>query len=875
MTVLRDYASGLSQPTLAGGPARYDEVVGPDGSLRPAWRSLAERAVALSPADLRRVDGDILLALADDGVTYAPPGEAAGPWRLDPMPLVLDAPTWTPLETGLAQRAELLNAILVDLYGEQRLLSEAIVPPAVVLGHSGFTRAMARPGAIDPRPLVLSATDLGRGADGEWRVVADRAQAPSGMGYAMENRRVISRVLPELYRDAALHRMEPYFWALRSALMQSADGDRADPRVVVLSPGTLSETAYDQAFLASTLGFPLVQGSDLVVRDGWVWMRSPGPAQGGNLDRVDVILRRVDAAWSDPLELRGDSRLGVAGLVEAVRRGRVRVVNSIGSGVLENPGLLPYMPAMCEALLGETLRLPAVDTWWCGDPASLDHVIHHLGDLDVRRIDQEEADSTPPSVSRTGVLRVLREQVLAEPHRYVGQARLPLSQAPTWGGEGRTRGVAVAKSVILRSFTLRYGSAYRPLVGGLASVVDVGDPSRRSLASKDVWVLKGDPDDADQGLIDVLPMTSAASVSIVVPRILEDMFWFGRYAERTEDLLRLVLAVQPVAEDWRSRPGASGAAALDVLMAVTARLAGRRHTAAGVVVDSVSGAGVPGSDVDAELRSLLLDVSRSGSAAHALAGLRTALQGVRDQLSHDTWRAFGATDRGMAALRISSHSHQISESAGRMLTGLLSLHGVTANMIRDPGWHMLGIGRSLERCLQLCQLLSGTTTVRRGIDVDRQVLNGVLSASESAVTHRRRYRGYVRPAGVLELLLSDADNPRSMRFALAEMRGHLAAMPASTGSTRPERLLEDLEAELDGIEIAALVAIGGVARPNLETFLADTTAQLTRLGAAISETHLASGPGPRPFGALSEVALSEVALSEVPSDAAPSEVGAE
>lgn len=827
MTVLRDYAATLAQPTLAGAPARYDEVVGPDGTLRAAWKGLAERAVALSPADLRRVDGDILHQLADDGVTYGRPGEQAGSWRLDPVPLVIDAAAWTPLEVGLAQRAELLNAILVDVYGEQRLLAEGLVPPAVVFGHSGFTRVLARGSTTDPRPLVLSATDLGRDPAGEWRVLTDRAQAPSGMGYAMENRRVLSRVLPELHREAEMHRMEPYFWALRSALLQSAEGELSDPRVVVLSPGTLSETAYDQAFLASTLGFPLVQGSDLVVRDGWVWMRSPGPSSQGRLERVDVILRRVDAAWSDPLELRGDSQLGVAGLVEAVRRGRVRVVNSIGSGVLENPGLMPFLPAVCEALLGESLRLPSVRTWWCGDPDSLDHVLDRVEELSVRRLDQPESEAEEVEP------RTLRERVLAEPHRWVGQERLTLSQAPTWGSPGRTGGVATAQPVTLRAFTLRYGSAYRPLVGGLASVMDASSTSPRSLASKDVWVLKSSPSDADQGLTDVLPMTSAASVNVAVPRILEDMYWSGRYAERAEDLLRLVMAAHALSEDYRYRPGTAGGAALDVLLGVTGRLAGHRHD-----------------DLDEEFRSLLLDADRSGSAAHSLDGLRSALQGVRDQLSEDTWRAFGTAGRGMAMLRDSRHSHQISESAGRMLTGLLSLHGVSANMIRDPGWHMIGIGRSLERGLQLCHLLGTTTTVRRGLDVDRQVLTAVLAASESAVTHRRRYRGYVRSGGVLELLVTDADNPRSLAFALTAMHAHLAALPASTGSTRPERLLDDLREDVAGVEIAALVAIGGVGRPHLETFLATTSAQLGRLADAITELHLASGPGPRALGAL-------------------------
>ena len=834
MTVLRDYASAISQPVLVGdadAPARYDEVVGPDGALRPAWKGIAESVSRITPGDLRRADGDILAMLADDGVTYARPGEGPGPWQLDPVPFLIDAASWAPLEVGLAQRAELLNAILVDLYGEQRLLAEGIVPPAVVLGHAGFTRVVARPTAIDPRPLVLCATDLGRDADGRWRVLGDRSQAPSGIGYAMENRRVISRVLPELYREAGLHRMEPYFWALRSALLQSAQGDLADPRVVVLSPGTHSETAYDQAFVATALGFPLVQGSDLVVRDGWVWMRAPGRSfsggsASGRLERVDVILRRVDAAYSDPLELRGDSQLGVAGLVEAVRRGRVRVVNGLGAGVLENPALLAYLPATCEALLGEQLRLDSVQTWWCGDRDSLDHVLSRTDRLLVRTLD---GPPVPDSLGR----RQLEKQILAAPHRWVGQERLPLSQAPTWGVGGRTGGIATPAPVTLRTFTLRYGSAYRPLVGGLANIVDSSPSGDHSRASKDVWVIKASPTDADQGLSDVLPMTSARSVSVLVPRILEDMFWVGRYAERSEDMLRLVLTSHAYAEDFRTRPRSSGGATLEVFLEAVHRLAG------------------PGSvDIDEEFRSLLLDPARVGSPAQALDQLRDALQGVRDQLSSDIWRGFGTIDRATASLAGSHHSHQVAESAGRMLTGVLALQGVTASMMRDPGWHMIGVGRHLERALQLCHLLAGTTTVRRGLDVDREVLNGVLATAESAVTHRRRYRGYVRPAGVLELLLLDGDNPRSMAFALDELKGHLAAQPMSTGSTRPERLVAELADLLHATEISTLTAIGGVGRPNLEAFLSATSLSLGRIGEAIHELHFAAGPAPRPLAAM-------------------------
>lgn len=812
MTALRDYSAAVTQPTLTSDLSRYDEVVAPDGTLRTAWKGLAESAIQLTEHDLLRVSGDIERFLADDGVTYTPPEQATGPWRLDPLPLVIDAAEWSALEIGLAQRTELLNAILVDLYGPQRLLSSRVLPSSVVFGHQGFLRVAARASANDRWPLLLAAADLGRNAAGEWQVIADRAQAPSGIGFAMENRRVISRVMPELYRQAGLHRMAPFFQALRSTLMEAAPPDRPDPRVVVLSPGTHSETAYDQAFVASSLGFPLVEGSDLVMRDGAVWMRV-----FGRLERVDVLLRRVDAAWSDALELRKNSQLGVAGLSEAVRRGSVRVVNGLGAGVLENPGILPFMSEMCETLLDEPLRLPSVQTYWCGEPRSMTYVEENIDELVVRAIDSS-VDLDHLSADE------VRAAIRAEPHRYVGQEPLALSQAPTFG----SRGVR-SQTLSLRTFTLRYGSTYRPLVGGLANVFEAG----QATSSKDVWVLKDKPEDADQGLTDVLSMTNVRAPAAMVPRVLEDMFWFGRYAERAEDMLRLVLTAHASAEDFRSRPHTSGGASLVVLMRAIARL---------------SGTPFPPDQLDDNFRSLLLDAHRPGSVAQSVSALRDAAQSVRDQLSPDTWHAFSATDRAAAALETYRYSHQVSESAGRMLTGVLSLQGVTANMMRDPGWRMIGAGRSVERGLQLCHLLRATTTVRRGIDIDRDLHNSVLSAAESAVTHRRRYRGYVRLAGILELLLLDPDNPRSLAFGIVELRGHLAAMPGSTGSTRPERLLDDLSHELERVDIAALVTVGGESRPNLERFLDGYTGQLTRLADAVGDLHFAAGPAPRSFG---------------------------
>lgn len=820
MTVLRDYAASVTQPTLGDGlgqtGAPYDEVARPDGSLRPAWKRLAADAVDLTLPQLARVGDEISRLLSDEGVTYTPPGSDQQAWRLDPVPLVISAEEWTTLEKGLAQRAELLNAILIDLYGAQRLLSGGVLPPSVVFGHSGFLRGLARASARNQRPLVVSATDLGRTSSGEWQVIADRAQAPSGIGYAMENRRVLSRVLPVAYREAGLHRLSPFFQALRVALIEAAPHGLDNPRVVVLSPGPGSETAYDQAFIAATLGFPLVEGSDLVTRDGAVWMRVLG-----RLERVDVILRRVDAEWSDPLELRGESRLGVTGLTEAVRRGNVTIVNGLGSGVLENPALLPFMSAMCEQLLDEPLRLSAVPTVWAGTPAGLTQVLDRIDELRIRRID-------PPFRLDDLTRSELEAAIRAEPHLFVGQDIPAVSISPTLD-EGALR----PHTVELRAFTLRYGSSYRPMIGGLASATPIGETREDLGVSKDVWVLKETPDEPDQGLLDVLPVTNVRAPVTPVPRVLDDLFWLGRYSERIEDMLRLVIVTHALAEDFQGRPFSSG---------------GRTLAVVAEAMRSFSATPFDPLDYESDLRSMLLDGRRSGSVAQTVNRLKQIAQSVRDQVSPDLFRIFGAMDRARGALAANPHGWQIGESAGRMLTDILALHGVTTNMVRDEGWHLMQIGRGIERGLQLCLLGGPTLTVRRGIDIDRDVNTAVLQAAESAVTHRRRYRGVVRGGTVLDLLLLDDANPRSLVFCLREIDQSLAALPGSTGSTRPERLVDDLLEELDRLDIAALTTIDGEQRPNLARFMNATAQQLMRLSDAVAEVHFATGPSQRILG---------------------------
>ena len=363
------------QPLASGPSTGYDEFVDAQGEVRPAWQELADCVRERGRDGLARLRAAVRGLVDNDGITYVQVdrhGEAItdtdgtavpGPWQLDALPLIIAAPDWDRLEAGLVQRSRLLDAVLTDLYGDRRSITRGVLPPQLVFAHPGYVRAARGIEVPGRHQLFLHGCDISRARSGEFLVNADWTQAPSGAGYALADRRVVAHAIPDLYEQIGPRPASPWAQALRLALVDAAPESAEEPVVVVLSPGIHSETAFDQAYLASLLGLPLVESADLVVRDGKLWMRSMG-----TLKRVDVVLRRVDAEYADPLDLRPDSRLGVVGLVEVLRRGAVTVVNTLGSGVLESAGLLRFLPELAEKLLGETPLLQTSPLYWAGIP---------------------------------------------------------------------------------------------------------------------------------------------------------------------------------------------------------------------------------------------------------------------------------------------------------------------------------------------------------------------------------------------------------------------------------------------------------------------------------------------------------------------------
>lgn len=824
-----------------------------DGTVvhRPDWTWLPPDA-APTEADLARAAHQAEQLLAAHGVTYgAEAADGDRPWRLDPEPVVVDEPEWTRLEAALTQRAELLDAVLHDLYGPRRLLDDRILPPTTVLAHPGFLRQVDGLRLPGGRELVLSATDLVRDAAGDWCVVADRTQAPSGAGYAMEDRRVVAQVLAPVYRQAPIARLGPFFHALRKALREVAPptaGD--DPRAVLLSPGPASETAFDQAYLASMLGLPLVEGSDLVVRAGRVYLQGID-----GLEHVDVVLRRVDGDWCDPLDLRAGSRLGVPGLVHAVRQGTVSVVNPLGTSVLENPALLAYLPRLARAVLDQDLTLGSVPTWWCGEERALRHVLGRLDRLVLKPVVHGAGSTTVVGERLTAQEREdLAARITAEPWRWVGQ-ELVGPQEPG------------SRAAVLRTFAVAHAGSYTVMSGGLARAADdpVVSSSAPGAAAKDVWVLTSQP--APTGA--VLREDDAAAVGRTLaygisPRAAENLYWMGRYAERAEDGVRVLRAVADRWDDYHRTPDTAGGRALAVLLQALTPAALPDGGETVVPAPEHVGPRVPA------LRDLLLDRRTPGSVARAVRRLRTSAATVRDQLSTDTFGPIARIESTLRDERARARARQqpgadpavgapASVTAGLrptldgILESLLAISGIAAEgLTRDVGWHLLDAGRRIERAQRLVAMLKATLVEHRPAEVEDLLLESLLLATESAITYRRRHQSRTDVARVLDLLVHDRTNPRSLAFALDRLLADLESVPAPRSATQRDHLLHgvaDLVAELDTVVVGNEVSDDG-----RRVRLADALdSMLWRLREASDEIERVHFVRPAPSRALDDV----------------------
>ena len=836
----------LFEVRAAGGAPTtgYDEFVDAAGRVRPAWQELAACVSERGRDGLDRLRALVRTMVDNDGITYIrlEDGSAVpGPWQLDALPLIISATDWDRLETGLVQRSRLLDAVLTDLYGEQRSVTSGVLPPQLLFAHPGYVRA-ARGIAVPGRhQLFLHGCDISRAGSGDFVVNADWTQAPSGAGYALADRRVIAHAIPDLYEQVGPRPASPWAQALRLALVDAAPASAEEPVVVVLSPGIHSETAFDQAYLAGVLGLPLVESADLVVRDGKVWMRSMG-----TLTRVDVVLRRVDAAYADPLDLRADSRLGVVGLVEALRRGAVTVVNTLGSGVLESPGVLRFLPELAERLLGETPLLPTAPLYWGGIDVERSHLLTHLPSLLVRSVTGGEPIIGPElsAAQRDAVA----SRISATPWQWVGQELPQFSSAPA---DYLPAGLS-SSSVGMRLFTVSQRGGYAPMIGGLGYLLAPGIAAYdlNSVAAKDIWVRTPARATAEKTAVpappedDLLPhpVTASPTHEISSPRVLSDLFWIGRYAERAEHTARLLKVTRERYHEFRRRQAMDGSECVPVLLAALGAITGT-ETGTGDHHEMVATA-------PTTLWSLTADRHRPGSLAQSVERLGLSARAVRDQMSNDTWMVLSTLERTLLNAGDSPPESQaegeafLSSTSTLTLAGMLALSGVIAeSMVHDVGWTMLDIGKRIERALALTALLRATLTTARRPDAEQTVTESTLVVCESLVIYRRRNPGTVSVTGVAELVLFDAENPRSLVYQLERLRAHLKSLPGSSGSSRPERMIDEIAMRLRRMEPAELgECTPDGRRSELDALLTAMHRDLRELSTVITATHL-SLPG--------------------------------
>ena len=823
-------APALDYPAATG---LQDEVRAADGSVKPEWQYLLNSLRDLGPEVLRDRDQKARRILRDDGASYNLYGQEQAPgsaWELDPVPYIIGSEDWARIESGLQERAELLNLMLRDFYGARTLLRQGALPPEALFCHGGFLRpcqGMQLPGE---HQLILHATDMVRLADGSMCVLSDRTQAPSGAGYVLENRTVMSRVFPSLYRDSHVHRLASYYQRLRLKLGSLSPSDEV-PCIVLLTPGTVNEARFEHAYLANYLGLPLVQSGDLLVRNGFLWMKSLD-----GLTRVDVILRQVEDIYCDPVELRSDSRLGVPGLLEVARTGRVAIANPVGCGVLENPILLKYLPAISKCLLGREPRLASVNTYWCADDADLRFVTDNIERLIIKPVYRGSGLSSVwggdlSAEQRTRLLANIRHK----PHQFVAQDRLDKAHIPAFAN-GRLE----PRPAILRTYSVASETSYLIMPGGMTRIGD--GPGERAISmqsgspSKDTWITATEPErEIELELAADIPRGSDESALISLPsRVVENLYWMGRYGERAEAALRYLRTVFVMLNGERFVSPEARRILLQAVTRITATLPGFMKASEALLARP-----------DEELLLVIKDATRLGSIKSTLNAMLNSADESKELLSTDTLRVINDLHDELDGLDYTMAGGLASapeEALDPLVTALVALSGLMQeSMVRGVGWRFMELGKRLERAQQIITTLRSLMVPVTNEADQSTMLNALLVSMEVLITYRRRHRNRTGLELGLELVMLDPTNPRSLLFQLEALQRHIVELPRAD-KTRGE-LEEEERALLEAVttlrlsRLPQLLATKTATREELDRLLQQLEELLQDFNSLVSDKH--------------------------------------
>ena len=754
-----------------------DELFSLNDGVKPYWDKLFTAFDTLGVSGLTARQKDIDWLLSENGVTYNVYNDPQGmhrPWNLNVVPFVLHQKEWDQVTQGIKQRAEILNLVLKDVYGEGKLIKEGVIPYEVIYGHRGFLRQCSGMELNTEKYLSIYAADLCRGTDGRLWVVNDRTEAPSGMGYALENRSTINRILPEMFAQMNIKRHSAFFQELNQMLVDAAPGKKENPNIVILTPGSHNETYFEHAYMASFLGYPLVQGNDLVIRDGFVCMKS---LQG--LKQIDVILRRVDDVFTDPLELREDSHLGVAGLLDVVRRKNVSVINPVGSAVIENPGLIPFMPAIAKYFLNEELILPQIASWWCGQENEKNYVLGNLSKLVVKRIDRTNRESIYfGEFLNPEELDALKKVIQERPYRFVAQERINFSTAPNFSNS-----VLEPRNIVARAFCIASKNEYSVMQGGLVRVspnVDTVQVSnQRGGTSKDFWIMQDTP--VRQELNRQWQKKTSIAISGLndLPSLTaENLFWAGRYVGRTlvtARFIRVVMRQMALIQHTNERPDSEK---LRVLFKAVTHLT---DTYPGFTEKTKDGKGAM-DDPMQEMLSVILDANKVGSLAHTLQMFSNSYYSIRNLWSSDMWRVFENIQKTWNTFVVGEDRsvNRILKVLNQLITRLIAFMGLIEESIMvQQGLLLYFIGLQMEQSTLTITKCRALLSIKYDEQVEYDLLEYLLTSHESLNIYRYSYRSHIQLEHVLELVLLDMDYSRSLTFMINRLQKDIARLPHS------------------------------------------------------------------------------------------------
>ena len=851
----------------------HDEYCTPEGVVRPQWKAAARTFAAYGSQGIEIRQSQLARLVREHGIAYNVYAEtgAHNSWSMDLFPLIIDEKEWDKLAKGLSQRFHLLNLTLADCYGSQHLIAGGKLPPSLVFGHSAYLPACQ--GLIPPSHshLRIYSADLGRSPDGRWWVMGDSLDAASGFGYALENRELSQRVVPEAVRDSLPASLDPFVQHFCEAIEGLAPRGKTSPHVVLLTPGRYNETYFEHTFLARNLGFSLVEAQDLTVRDDRVFLKTIN-----GLQPVDVILRRTDSVFVDPLELDPKSVLGVPGLLQAVRAGNVSIANSPGCGFLESPAFPAFLPGISRAFLGEDLLLPSVASWWCGQPKELKYVLKHLDRLVVRPARNSrlsppiDARSLSPAERETLAARIVMSPDDWCAHETVAHATTPALSA----------GMLQPAQFSLRVYMVRQGGRYHLLPGGLARYATGTGTSlsmQHGSISKDVWILPSDqetplvaspiearrpgsephgspltltateaptPGDDDPPIDEQIDSIRRASHSLP-SRLADNLFWLGRYLERADSQARLlrVLVSALLDEPWGTR-----GTAVHSLLAALIPADAEQEENTDPEEDSQGNFSLDVAGAQKVLTKWFRGpgVGAAGLPQNLTSAVSIARQ-LKERLSMDAWQAFNGLETTAKALAADTQpvlgDHTLRQ-LDRLISDLSCLDGIVhENMTRGHGWQFQDIGCRLERSLHLSNLIYSTLGEGRPHRRDRDlVLQLLLRASDSLITYRRRYFAHYLPVPALDLLISDPNNPRALIYQVERIRRSTRSLPHFTAGARLtgiDCIAASLVASAELTDLSKIAPLESYenGRPELRAYLDDFCLDLRKFSNELSRQY--------------------------------------